>query len=379
MGSTMESRVRRRERRLPKGAIVVLVAATLVILFAAAAFSVDVAYMFLAGEQMHVATDAAAKAAVTTLSQGGTSQTAITAAINCAAANMVCGNPLTITSSNVTLGKVAYSQSGTWTFTAGGTPTTAAKVTGTSTVPLFFAPLFGNSTYSPSQSSTAAFVRNKWCFVIDRSASMAFDMSGTDWKYPDGQQCNSNSISCWSCDEYCSAPHATKSRWANLRVAVSTFLSCISSSPVENQVGMTTFADSSKSDCSFSTTYTPITTALSTYGNNPIYGGTNMYSGLQAAITLFSNSNDTTPWNKMIIVFSDGQWNQGSDPLNLVSQATNAGITIYTVGLLPASNNPTMQSLASQTGGKFYYAATGTDLTNAFKAIANTIPVILTQ
>ena len=44
----------------PTWPIMVLVAVTLVILFVAAAFSVDIAYMFLANEQLHVATDAAA-------------------------------------------------------------------------------------------------------------------------------------------------------------------------------------------------------------------------------------------------------------------------------------------------------------------------------
>ena len=51
--------------------MLVLVAVGLVILFAAAAFSVDLAYMFLVREQLHAATDAAAKAAVVVLAQGG--------------------------------------------------------------------------------------------------------------------------------------------------------------------------------------------------------------------------------------------------------------------------------------------------------------------
>ena len=109
-----------------QGAMLVLVSVTLVILFVAAAFSVDVEYMYLANEQMHVAMDSAAKAAVVSLSQGSNQQTAINTAISYAAANQVCGHPLTITSSNVTLGKVTYSQSGGWVFSAGGTPLSAA-------------------------------------------------------------------------------------------------------------------------------------------------------------------------------------------------------------------------------------------------------------
>ena len=73
--------------------MLVLVTITLVILFAAAAFSVDMAYMFLAREQLHVATDAAAKAAVVGLSQGSSQTTATNTAISYAAANTVCGSP----------------------------------------------------------------------------------------------------------------------------------------------------------------------------------------------------------------------------------------------------------------------------------------------
>ena len=47
-----------------------------------AIFSVDIAYMLLVREQLHVATDAAAKAAVTALAQGSTTTQATTVAIN---------------------------------------------------------------------------------------------------------------------------------------------------------------------------------------------------------------------------------------------------------------------------------------------------------
>ena len=67
----------RRRPRARKGAMLVLVAVSLVLLLVAAAFSVDVAYMHLVREELHIATDAAAKAAVTGLSQGGTSTAAI--------------------------------------------------------------------------------------------------------------------------------------------------------------------------------------------------------------------------------------------------------------------------------------------------------------
>lgn len=371
MGSTVGVRRCRRGVRSRNGAMLVLVAVALVILLATAAFSVDMAYMFLAREQLHVATDAATKAAVVGLSQGNTQQSAIDTAIQYAAANTVCGKSLTITSSNVSLGNVTYSQGGYWKFNSGGTPTTAAQVTAQVSLPLFFAPTLGTSTFSPTKTSTAAFVRNKWCLVLDRSASMSFDMSGTDWVYPAGWPTYPRG--------YDTKPAPVGSRWSNIQAAISVFLNALSTSPVENQIALVTFADSGSKDCTFSTNFAPINTALANYGKLPIYGGTNLSSGIQAAYSLFASTDDGTPWNKIIVVFSDGQWNEGSDPLTLVGQANSSGIVIHTVGLLSQSNNYTMQQLPARTGGQFLYANSGAALQKAFQTLALTIPVILTQ
>ena len=366
-----------------KGTMLVLVAVTLVILIATAAFSVDLAYMYLAREQLHVATDAAAKAAVVVLSQGSSTTAATNAAIAYAGANKVCGTPLTITSSNVTLGNVTYAASGKWAFNKGGTPTIAAQVTAKPSVSLFFGRALNNSTFTTSRTSTAAFVRNKWCFVFDRSGSMCFDMSGTDWSFPPptGQLNNKYPNSPY-------VPNATLSRLAALCTGANTFLSTLTSSPggtSQNQVAMVTFSDSASNDCTFSSSYTAIQSKLNYYLTTNIYsdgienGGTNLAAGIQSAINLFSSTDDGTPWNKIIIVFSDGQWNSGSDPLTLVSTANNANIVIHTVGLLSAANNTTMQQLPAQTGGLFLYTTNGASLTAAFQKLAQTIPVILTQ
>jgi Ca-activated chloride channel family protein len=383
---------RRRGVNSRRGAMFVMVAVTLVILFAAAAFSVDVAYMFLAREQLHVATDAAAKAAVVALSQGGSAAQATQKAIDYASYNKVGGQPLTITDNDVKLGRVAYATGGSWAFSLGGTPLTAAKVTAPATVSLFFGRIFGTNTFSPTDMSTAAFVRNKWCFVFDRSGSMCFDFTGTDWSFPAGSwghggywgppTANRRPPPDWSPSNhpYNYPPQSANSRWASLNNGANIFLSAAAAAPVENRIAMVTFESSSSTDTSspyFLTSYSPITNKLNYYGSHQMNGGTNIYSGLQRAINLFASTDDGTPWNKVIILFSDGEWNEGSDPLNLISQANNAGITIHTVGLL--TNNTTMQQLAIQTGGKHFYVTTGDDLESAFRALAQTIPVILTE
>jgi Mg-chelatase subunit ChlD len=154
---------------------------------------------------------------------------------------------------------------------------------------------------------------------------------------------------------------------------------------VQNQVGLVTFSNSATAACSFTSTYSTVSSKLSYYLTTNIYndgiydGGTNLSAGLTAAFNLFTSSSDGTPWNQIIIVFSDGEWNEGSDPLNLVSQATSAGITIDTIGLLSEGNNTTMQQLASQTGGQFINVTNTAAVKAAFQQLAESIPVLLTQ
>jgi Mg-chelatase subunit ChlD len=363
--------------------MLVLVAVTLVILIAAAAFSVDMAYMFLGREQLKVATDAAAKATAVAMTLGDSQQTATNTAISYAAANTVWGQPLTLASSNVTLGKVTYSASDLWTFSAGGTPLTAVQVTGTASTPLFFAPALGTKQFSTTSTSTAAFVRTKWCFVFDISGSMCFDMSGTDWSYPPPIGYLSNK---YPPSPY--YPNSSLSRLANLVSGANTFLSALTNSPggtLENEVGMITFSDSASTACTFTSTYSSVSNKLSYYLTTNIYsdgiynGGTNLSAGLQAAFNLFTSTADGTPWNKVIIVFSDGEWNEGVDPTTLISQATSAQITIHTIGLLSGGNNTTMQQLAAQTGGQFMNVTNTSAVQTAFKKLAESTPVILTQ
>jgi Ca-activated chloride channel homolog len=375
MDSTIARKRRRQGMLSRKGGMFVTVGIMIMIMFAAAVFSVDLAYVFLAREQLHVATDAAAKAAVVGLSQGHNQQVATGDAISCAGSNTVCAKPLAISASNVTMGNVSFTPSWYWTFHAGSTPTAAAQVSAHVSVPLFFAPLFHIHPVTISNTSTAAFVRNKWCFVFDRSGSMEYDMSGVEGRYPPGRNGNM-------------PPDPVLSRWANLQPAAQIFLNAVKASPVDNMVGMVTFHDNATTDCALSLNYQPITDRLTYYGANVIAGSTNLAAGLTAAFNLFAASDDGTPWNKIIIVFSDGQSNVPRDPLyplQLVDPTKpnydprSAGVVVHAIGLLPDANNDTMRGLPALTGGMFFFAVDSATLQAAFQRLAQTLPVILTQ
>jgi Ca-activated chloride channel homolog len=406
------SKSNRAAGRSRNGAMLILVAFAIVMLLVGAAFSVDLAFMFLSQEQLQVATDSAAKAAALTLAHpndtwvpsGGAKQSAI----NYASYNKVGGKALTLTTSDINLGKVTYSSSGPWAFVPNGTPTTACQITSQSTVPLFFAPTLsifsgGTSTTSYTAKCTAgsAFVRNKWCFVFDRSGSMCFDMTGTDYYFPAPIGYHPSTFPPSYNYHYPPSPYlpnATQSRIANLCIGANLFLTALTNSPggtLQNQVAMVTFSSTgtdspyydSTTDCTFTSSYSGVTNKLTYYGSTDIWtsgianAGTNLHAGLYSALKLFNSSDDGTPWNKIIIVFSDGQWNVGSDPTTLISQAASKNITIHTIGLF--TNNTTMQQLAAQTGGQYFpITSTGQQAINelqaAFERLAQTIPIVLT-
>jgi Flp pilus assembly protein TadG len=387
--------------------MLVLVAVTLIILLVAAAFSVDVAFMQLARQELHVATDAAAKAAVTKLSQGGSQGQAKQAAVDCAAANSVGGKALSIDSTNVDLGRVTYSQTGYWTFTKDATPLSAARVTvnmvdGTTAGPvnLFFGRILGTSKFNPLMTSTAAFVRNKVCFCFDRSRSMTFDLSGVDERWPSGTGWPNGVPSSLTTTKKQLYPPCNGSRWASLSSAANLFLDVLGTSSVQTPVALVTWADSASyssyyqgttyktssisfnavdTDSTFVTDYATVRTAITNRGGKTMLGGTNMASGLQRAINLFASTEDGTPWNKIIILFSDGQWNAGTDPIATARTAAGQNIVVHTVGLLSGGDNGTMRNIATTTGGLYFYAPNGASLQSAFEQLARTLPVILTQ
>ena len=114
-------------------------------------------------------------------------------------------------------------------------------------------------------------------------------------------------------------------------------------------------------------------------------GGTDMNSGLQDAIDLFAATEDGLPWNKIIILFSDGRYTVGYDPVtNAAVNAANADIVVHTVGFLlngadAANGGPTLEAIAAATGGRHYLATDGDSLKAAFEELARTLPVILTH
>jgi Ca-activated chloride channel family protein len=90
----------------------------------------------------------------------------------------------------------------------------------------------------------------------------------------------------------------------------------------------------------------------------------------------------------VIVLLSDGQSNTGPSPLDAAQQASNRGVRVYTVGLgspqgtiLRAQgfsirvqlDEQTLRQIAQQTGGQYFRAESGTDLTNIYQNLSTTL------
>ena len=97
-------------------------------------------------------------------------------------------------------------------------------------------------------------------------------------------------------------------------------------------------------------------------------GGTNIYSGLQAAVQeIEANNNSYTP---VIILMTDGQDNSTlTNYTPLIDRANAKGITVFAIGLGKDVNSVLLRQICDNTGGGVYYYAESSDvLPSIFKS-----------
>lgn len=387
-----------------RGAMLVLIGAMLIIFLAMIVFAVDVSYMQLTRSELRAASDAAAKAGTEALRRTQNSAKAVNAAIEYASYNTIGGKPLVLNAGDIELGQTVLSLDGSWDFKPDAKPYRAMRVTASlgkdtasGPVHLFFGGLFGRNTFSPKMTSVAAQFDQDMILCLDRSHSMTFDLSGVDWVYPAGIPAYPDGI------KY--PPHKSKSRWAALNSAIASFEAIIADSNMPPRIGMVTWASeigTNSTEYKLTKKTSPVVTrdlelsesivntllkaltnslkALTTKrGENVMLGGTNMSAGLSEAIQMLEADKSKPLAKKSIILMTDGQWNQGSDPVLLASDAKTKGIVIHTITFLPGAKQPAMESIAAITGGRHYYAASAAELDAAFRDLAYSMPVMLTE
>jgi Ca-activated chloride channel family protein len=389
----MPSKIRKRMRR--RGALVPMFAVVIIVLLAAALFSVDIAYIQLSCTQLRSAVDNSAKAAATALADGATATQAKAIAIEVASKNNVGGRQLPIDASQIELGSLKPQNDGRWKFIPNGSPLVAARIDvrmqeneSGGPLNLFFGRVFGVNQFRPSSTATAGNLQTDIVLAYDRSHSMCFDCSGVEWEYPPGVPAPFASMK--------TPPSNTGTRWQSLMRATDTFLKEVDANSVPPRIGLVSWA-STVSTSSFEYALTGVTSPDVTYESPvgatsteirnklqakstvPMLGATNMSAGLQAAMNHLLAADDKKPRWRMIILFSDGEWNQGSDPVTLIPALKAANIQVHTIRMLVDPKTTAMQDIAEGTGGKLFVTNNDAEMAAAFREIAGTLPVALIE
>ncbi|ODA34830.1 hypothetical protein A6X21_04015 [Planctopirus hydrillae] len=383
------------KRHPRRGAIAILAAFVMVALLALAGFFLSLSYVELTRAELRAATDAAARSAVIRLVETQSTSSGRAAARDIASRFEVGGKALSLNDSDIQFGRSTRQSNGSYSFAINGTPTNAARVFGRKTktsaagpVELPFGGFVGAPEYSTELNAVAMRLDYDIVIVLDRSGSMGWDLSGVEFEYPEAVRQRP------LVENYFSPPDPTGSRWAILSASVNDFLTILNQRQVAARVGLVTYAGdytfgkyssvklTVESD--LTSTFSTITSKLTAIGQVPLIGGTDIGAGITAAQTMLTTSSQARlkTGQPIIIVFSDGMFNQGTEPVSLAASAYAQSSTIIhsvTFGAT-AQGRATMNSVTATAGkGLSLHANTAAELTESFRSIANAIPIVVTE
>jgi Mg-chelatase subunit ChlD len=362
-----------------------MVAVLLPILVLLVGYAVNIAYMEMVRTQLRISCDSAAKAGLISLGATQSTTTAQNFARTVSGNNLVGGQTLQLTNSNIQFGNATKNSSGTYVFSTSGTPLNSVSVTGTMTVPYLFGAFMPGSNFTVTQVSLTTRVCYDIALVLDRSSSMAFDLSSSEFVYPSPL----NTIP--PMQAYFTPPSSTGSRWSALTSAVNTFVNVLNSRQIDAHVALVTFAENysfgsysateSSLDVNLTSNYSQILTAMNTWGQTPLLGNTNIQAGLATAQTELTGTRARSTANRLVILLTDGVATSGSTNIASLTQAAlGSGIVTYTIAFggeaSSGSAYTAMAGAAASGNGVFYDAPTSAQLQTAFQQIADSLPAV---
>lgn len=331
------------------GAMLPYVALVVVLLFVAAAFAIDIAFIHVVRSELRTATDAAAKAAVEALGREQSTAAAIDAALRVADANTVAGVGLQLDPNNIFFGASGQNEDGTFFFNEGGTPLNAVRVIGERTsnsiqgsVGLHFAPVIGHTEFQPVQTATAT--------RLDRDIALVLDVSGS---------------------------MSTNGRFAALQNALDVFLSELDLTSQRERISLTVY---SSEDRKLVDTTENLQLIRDEFALESPDGFTAIGEGLETGVDSVLNDPEARQFAlKSVIVMTDGNQNQGVDPEVVAQDAANADVVVHTVTFSEGANQTRMADVASIGGGIHLHADNDEELIEAFQTIARQLQVLLIE
>lgn len=383
---TKDSNARRRMINR-KGAMLPVVAFMMPIIMIFVGYSINIAYMELAKTELRVTCDSAAKAALVNYGVSQNQSTARSFARTIAANNKVCGQTVSIPNGNFQFGNSTKQANGSYLFTQGGSPVNSVKVNSSRSVALPFGSMIATGNYTATGSSYATRVSHDIVLVLDRSASMAFDLSGSQFVYPADRTQYS------PLQSYFMTPSPTASRWAALDSAVDSFISVLQARNLDVKVALVTYAESysmgnysstqASLDVTLTSNYSSVQTRMQDWGDTVLLGNTNIAAGLALAQAELTGPRARSTADRTIILLTDGVATSGNTDIASLATSYRSGSSIMTHVITFGGEAATgavqtsMMNAAANGNGTFYNAATASELTTAFQKIADSLPAVL--
>lgn len=329
-----------------RGGMLVLMAFVLVVFLISAALCVDVANMHMVRAELRTATDAAARAGAEALARSQDLEEARNAAIAIAAQNRIAGKGLTLQASDVLLGNTSPDGTGTFVFTEGATPINSVQVRSERSedvvdgpVPLFLAGVFGRESFAPRESATATSTVRDIALVLDISGSM------------DG------------------------SKLGALITAVNLFLNDVDATSPGAKISLTSYSTNASRDIALTTNFNSIQNEVDDFD---AAGRTNIREAIEfGSASLEGDPGRREHADRIIVLMTDGNFNEGGSPIPAANTSANLGHQIHTITFGDGADQATMQQIADRADGIHIHADGNNDLVDAFREIARTLAVIL--
>ena len=367
-----------------RGAVVPMVAIMLPVIMILAGFVVNLSYIELTRTELRIAADAATRAAGRVLVNSNSYAASRAAARQAMTRNTVGGSVLQLADTDIVFGESRRnSLAERYSFTPGGLNPNSVQVNARrdagslSGAVSFILPMAGaGGSFDTSQSAVSSPVELDVALVLDRSGSMAYGDTEIARDMVLAGLMPSSAPPGWSfCD---AAPPG--SRWRDLLGGVTVFNNVLNSSYSSEHVALITYGSSASLEQNLTGDYSLVMSAMDVHTQSLCSGATNIGSGIYEAINALSDSTFTRPWAaKVIVLMTDGRHNTGSDPEVAATVAFNAGISVYAVTFSAEADQVRMDSVAQNGGGRYFHAASGSDLQNAFRDIARSLPTLLTD
>lgn len=362
-----------------RGSALVLSGWILLLLAILSAFVINLAYIELSTTQLHVASDAAARAAGRTFIVTGSKEKAVEAAKHFGQLNRVANEPLQIGEDDVIFGKsVRKDFSSRYGFSPGidanAVQVTARKGANSAGGPLKVPiPWFLSvNDISLERSSISTQVDIDIALVIDRSGSMAYaaDEKAAFPPFP------KSSPPGWGFGQLV----PDNSRWRDLETAVNTFAEELSNSPIDTRLAIVSYAGAATLDLSLTVDVLNAPKILDKYTKNFYAGATNIGAGLQSGGGALKKGAPGSREGaiKVIVLMTDGIRTAGPNPVPIAQTLSKVGTLIFTITFSGEADKLTMKAVAEKGNGRSFHADSVASLQDAFIEIVKQLPTLLT-